>query len=141
MKHIRPLLAGDGQPFSAFCAASFQDEPTVLRAHTDEKTVRPLPSAGVGLKRAFTFHGILLVENEPSMLANAFGECQLTAGCVTVGVLSRSAVRSGIRSMLFGLPPKFSTPVEKTVENRQIWASYRQKRRVSRHNHAESVKT
>jgi hypothetical protein len=59
MEHFQPLLAGDGQPFPTFCTASFQNEPTVLRAHADEKPVRALPSARIWLKRAFTFHGVL----------------------------------------------------------------------------------
>jgi hypothetical protein len=56
MEHIRPLVAGDGQPFAAFRTAAFQNQPPVLRAHADEKSVRTLAAARVRLKRAFTFH-------------------------------------------------------------------------------------
>ena len=57
MRTRSPLLAGDRQSFPALRAAPFQDESSILRAHADEKSVRPFPVARVGLKRAFTFHG------------------------------------------------------------------------------------
>jgi hypothetical protein len=63
-------------------------------------------------------------ENEPTMLANAFGRCQCGVVCVRVCILQDfSADPAEIlrrprqkRGYAFGLFPKFSTPVEKTVE-------------------------
>ena len=56
MEHVPPLLAGDGQPFTAFRATPLQNQPALLGAHTDEKSMRTLAAARVRLKRAFTFH-------------------------------------------------------------------------------------
>jgi hypothetical protein len=72
----------------------------------------------IGLKRSLSFHVTLPKRVEPAMLANAFQECQSIAEMC----YSRRPflpVLAGIFPCGFGLFPKFSTPVEKTVENRQ----------------------
>jgi hypothetical protein len=141
MEHIQPLRARNGQPLPAFCAASLQDEPAVFRTHPDEKTVHPFPSARVWLKRAFTFHGVLLIENEPLMLANAFRECQLNAGYVTVGVLSRFVVRSGSGRCCSGSHQSFPHLWKKLWKIAVFTRPTGRERRISRHNRAERLKT
>src|SRR5262249_54547219 len=64
-------------------------------------------------------------ENEPSMLANGFQQCQSDAVFSEARVCysrrpSRALncpVRVAVIQCSFGLSPEFSTPVEKTVEN------------------------
>jgi hypothetical protein len=46
------LFAADGEPFAALRAATFEHQTAVFRAHSDEKPMRPLPAARIGLKRA-----------------------------------------------------------------------------------------
>ena len=46
------LLAADSEPFTAFGATAFEYQTAVFRAHSDQKSVRPLPAARIGLKRA-----------------------------------------------------------------------------------------
>ena len=46
------LLAADGEPFAAFGATALEHQTAVFRAHSDQKPVRPLPTARIGLKRA-----------------------------------------------------------------------------------------
>ena len=114
------LLATHSEPFAALRAAPFEHQPAVLGAHPHEKSVRLLAVTRVGLKRAHSLgHDIPSREIEPSMLANGFGECQSTGAqeCATVGVLLWP-VPAAVDPCSFGLSPKFSTPVEKTVENR-----------------------
>src|SRR4051812_49779774 len=53
------------------------------------------------------------------MLAKAFGECQCASDCVRVGFLDpppSGPLVIAPRECTFGLFPKISTPVEKTVE-------------------------
>jgi hypothetical protein len=77
----------------------------------------PAP-ARVWLERPLPLH-IPSLGNEPTMLAFTFGRCQCRALCVTVPSLHES--KSPLQGPCsFGLSPKFSTPVEKTVEIRGI---------------------
>lgn len=46
------LFAADGQTLAALRAAAFQNQTPVLRAHADQKAVRPLAVARIRLKRA-----------------------------------------------------------------------------------------
>jgi hypothetical protein len=46
------LFAADGQALAALRPAAFQNQAAVLRAHTDQKAVRPLAAARIRLKRA-----------------------------------------------------------------------------------------
>jgi hypothetical protein len=63
----------------------------------------------IRLKRALALHVTPQEENEPSMVTNGFNECQC-----------RWFVLERLLQLVcaFGLSPKFSTPVEKTVEIR-----------------------
>jgi hypothetical protein len=68
----------------------------------------------VRLERPLPLH-IPSLGNEPSMLASVFGRCQCRVVCAKVPSLQRlKSPRQG--ACTFGLSPKFSTPVEKTVE-------------------------
>jgi len=46
------LFAADREPLAPLCAAAFQHQTAVFRAHSDEKSMRPLPAARIRLKRA-----------------------------------------------------------------------------------------
>jgi hypothetical protein len=70
------LFARDAQPLAAFRTPALQDEAPVFRGHSDEKSVRPFAPTRVGLKRTLAFHDRPSYEIEPTMLANAFRECQ-----------------------------------------------------------------
>jgi hypothetical protein len=50
------LFARNGQLLAALCAAPLQHQAAVLRAHSDEKTVRAGSTTGIGLKRALSLH-------------------------------------------------------------------------------------
>src|SRR6185503_8879648 len=124
--------AADGEPFAALRTAPLEHEPPVLGAHAHEESVRLLPVTRIGLKRAHSLgHEIPSRRRavrasarqtaliEPLMLSNGFRECQSTGAqeCATVGVLLWP-VPAAVDPCSFGLSPEFSTPVEKTVENR-----------------------
>src|SRR5437867_2971817 len=70
------LFAAHGQTFAALRAAALQDQTAVLGAHPHHKPVRLLPMTRVRLERALALHGFPSGENEPTMLANGFRECQ-----------------------------------------------------------------
>jgi hypothetical protein len=82
------LLAADGQPLAALGATTLDDEPAVLRGHADEKPMRALAMARVGLKCADT-----LCHDDPFRLKRTFNvserlrEVSIFEECVTVGVL------------------------------------------------------
>src|SRR5262249_15914593 len=82
------LLAADREPLATLGAAAFQHQAAVLRAHSDQKTMRPLAVARIGLERPNSLgHDIPSIGNEPSMLAKGSEKCQSNRRCVTVGVL------------------------------------------------------
>ena len=137
------LRSADSQAFSALGSPAFQDESAVFRAHANAKPVSLPPPSRVRLKCPLTFHPLnprsspvraLVrvnwrhtttenVRNEPSMLANAFGECQRVWFVLQSALSFSSQTRRRLpvqnvpsRVCTFGLSPKFSTPVEKTVE-------------------------
>jgi hypothetical protein len=70
------LFAADRQAFAPLGAAALQDETAIFGAHPHQETVRLLAMTRIGLERALALHDIPSGENEPSMLANAFQECQ-----------------------------------------------------------------
>src|SRR5262245_42515486 len=81
-----------------------------------------LPVARIRLKRALSLHVTLPKKFEPAMLANAFEECQ-SGGRVCYSRRPFLPVLACFNRCWFGLFPKFSTPVEKTVEIREYcWA-------------------
>ena len=53
------LFAADGQPLAPLGPAAFQHQTTVLGAHTDEKPMRRLAMAIIGLKCALPLHSVL----------------------------------------------------------------------------------
>src|SRR5262245_11391650 len=112
-------LVTNCKTLAALRASPFQHDTAVFRAHADQKAVRALPPARIGLKRSLPLHllpaGAFLKVIELTMLANAFQECQTRGECATVCVLSRE-LTGLFRPCAFGLFPKFSTPVEKAVE-------------------------
>jgi hypothetical protein len=79
---------------------------------------------GWNVRFPFILGNSLRSGNERTMLANEFGRCQCGVVCVRVSILQDfSADPAEIlrrprqkRGYAFGLFPKFSTPVEKTVE-------------------------
>src|SRR5262245_42832340 len=91
------------------------------------------PPPGVRLERPLPLP-IPSLGNEPSMLAFAFGRCQCSVDCATVPSLHES--KSPLQGpCTFGLSPKFSTPVEKTVEIHRIcWLAKRHRRTTRRRN-------
>jgi hypothetical protein len=109
-----PLFAADRQTFAALRAAALEHEAAVLGAHPHQEPVSLFPAPGIRLKCALTLHKSPY-ENEPPMLANAFGRCQCTGVCATVCDLHGGGMTPQA-ACAFGLSPKFSTPVEKTVE-------------------------
>jgi len=126
------LVAGDSQPFPAFRTAPFQYEPSFLGAHADEKSMRSPTAARIGLKRAFTFHGESWDLKRTVNVSEGIPRVSIERRCVTVCVLP-TAFGLGPAKCVFGLSPKFSTPVEKTVENRQELTIYGRKCRESQH--------
>jgi hypothetical protein len=110
------LLAADCQAFAAFRAAAFQHQPPVFRAHPHQEPVCFGAMAIIWLKRALTLHWSPL-KVEPTMLAKGFKECQ-SGWFVLQSASFKPNSRSASNTCVFGLSPKFSTPVEKTVENR-----------------------
>jgi hypothetical protein len=117
-------FVGDGQPFAAFGPTALQDNAPVLRVHPNKKPMGAAASPTIGLKS--TFHwtpGWVSIpwrnsnRNEPRKSVSMFdgsGGYRIVSFKDRV-VESRAFSREAIR-------PKFSTPVEKTVEIRRIWA-------------------
>ena len=83
-----------------------------LVCSTDRRADRP--AAGADAHGCSTAAAL-----ELSMVAKRFQGCQSAWLCVTVAVLQQFLCPQSF-ACVFGLFPKFSTPVEKTVENRQI---------------------
>ena len=102
------------QAFSPLCTPPLKYQTAILRAHSNQKPMGFPAPPGVRLERPLPLH-IPSLGNEPSMLAFTFGRCQCRPVCVTVRSLHES--KSPLQGpCTFGLSPKFSTPVEKTVE-------------------------
>jgi hypothetical protein len=117
----RFLLAADSQAFTPFRTPPLQHKAAVFGTHSYEKPMSFLAAASIGLKCPLSLHCESFCSNiKPSMVANAFLRCQLVRLCVTVGGFRESSPRRS-RACAFGCSPKFSTPVEKTVEIRQVW--------------------
>ena len=115
------LLAADGQAFTTFRTPPLQHKSAVFRTHSHEKPMCFLAAPRIGLKSSLSLHcESFCSNNKPSMVANAFLRCQLARLCVRVGGFRESSPRRS-RACAFGCSPKFSTPVEKTVEIRQVW--------------------
>jgi hypothetical protein len=115
------LLAADRQAFTPFCPPPLQYKPAVFCTHSHQKPMSSLSAASIGLKRSLSLHcESFCINNKPSMVANAFLRCQLARLCVRVGGFRESSPRRS-KACAFGCSPKFSTPVEKTVEIRQVW--------------------
>ena len=126
--HVRPLLARDCQALPPLGAAPLQNQSAILAAHPDEKSVRTLPAACIGLKRAFTFHRGASVEKRTLNVSEAVPSVSIAPGgseeCQSRPNVLESPSFTAVVSFrrapcTFGLSPKFSTPVEKTVENRR----------------------
>src|SRR5262245_28101658 len=123
---LRPVLviglfAANSEAFTPFCTPSLQHEAAVLRTHSHKKPMSLLAASSIGLKSPLSLHcESFSSNNKPSMVANAFLRCQLARLCVRVGGFRESSSRR-YWACAFGCSPKFSTPVEKTVENRQVW--------------------
>src|SRR5437867_6394903 len=118
----RALFAADCETLAALGASPLQHEPAVFRAHSDQKSVCPLAPAGVRLKCALTLHEpSFRGRNEPSMLSNGFEQCQCDDRLCYSRRPSKERSDGNARPSpwAFGLSPKFSTPVEKTVEKRR----------------------
>ena len=64
------LLAADRQAFATLRAAALEDEPAILGAHPDQKSMRPLTMARVGLECALGHEKSLLLMNWVSFEAN-----------------------------------------------------------------------
>jgi hypothetical protein len=136
---LRQRLSGaDGQPFPPFGAPSLEHVTAVFCAHPNQKAVGFPAASRVRLERPFPLHipsffgtnrqcyssfesRIVCSESARLLLAHY---SRLTAQndgfCATVASF-RPAAAPPQGSCTFGLSPKFSTPVEKTVEIRLIW--------------------
>jgi len=95
-------------------AAPFQDDPPVFGGHANQKTVRALAMPVVRLECAFTLHVTPRLRTESIML-RAFPE-GVNAKRFVLESRSFTKRRTPVNSCVFGLSPKFSTPVEKAVE-------------------------
>jgi hypothetical protein len=115
------LFAADSETLPALGASPLQHEPAVFRAHPDQKSVRPLAPASVRLECALALHEpSFRGRNEPSMLSNGFDQCQWNDGlCYSRRPSREPSGNTRPTPCAFGLSPKFSTPVEKTVEKRR----------------------
>jgi hypothetical protein len=113
----RPLLffAADRQALATLGAAALQDETPVLGGHPHEKTVRACAVARIWLKRSLTLHADPFDEERTANDSGRFRRVSTRVVCVRVSVLHETSRPRKIRCA-FGLSPKFSTPVEKTVE-------------------------
>ena len=125
----RALLVTHSEPLPALRPAALEHQTPVLGAHAHEKAVRPFAAPRVGLKRALALRheipslyptlSVLPVNHVPResnrqcyrTLSKGVNEGRFCAKFFTFSAIHSS--RSN--SCVFGLPPKFSTPVEKTV--------------------------
>ena len=111
------LFAAHRQPFTAFGAPALEHQPAVFRTHTNQKAVCPPAMPRIRLKRALPLHDVPSERDRTANVSEGVPRVSIQCDCVRVDVLSEALVRPA-RSCVFGLSPKFSTPVEKTVENR-----------------------
>jgi hypothetical protein len=111
------LFAADGQPLAPLGPAALQYQAAVLGAHTDEKPVRRLAVAVIGLKCTLPLHSVLRTSKRTFNTSE--GVRRVSNGMALCYSLrpSRHHTGSHPRLMQFGLSTEFSTPVEKTVEN------------------------
>ena len=126
------LFAADRQALPALGAAALQDESPVFRAHANQKSMCTAAAAFIRLESPLPFHRLLrecevgvavlrLSANEERTF-NGIGRF-LTVSIARAFVLQSPVLRRAFTSLFsprsacrFGLSPKFSTPVEKTVE-------------------------
>ena len=77
---LQTLFAANCQTFTAFGAATFQDETTIFRAHAHQEPVCALAPAGIWLECALALHAFLrgpeLRVCELVIVANGFQQCQ-----------------------------------------------------------------
>ena len=115
LRRLRLFFAADRQALAALRAAALQDETPVLGGHPHEKTVRARAVARIWLKRSLTLHADPFDEERTANVSGRFRGVSTRVVCVRVSVLHETSRPRKIRCA-FGLFPKFSTPVEKTVE-------------------------
>lgn len=106
------LFVADRQALAALGATAFQHEAAIFCAHPHEKTMRARAAPRVGLERPFPLHVTPSESDETPIISDVFEGCQCAGECATLATLSPSQ-----NSCSFGLDPKFSTTVEKAVEN------------------------
>ena len=132
------LFAADRQALAALGAAALQHQTAVLGAHPHQEPVRPRCGGACSAETCAC----------PSCYRHPLRDCKRTVNvserasesvnaewlCVRVGVLRDSRTRLPARlHAAFGLSPKFSTPVEKTVENPEsavLGSAWRKSRRI-----------
>jgi hypothetical protein len=116
LRRPRLFFAADRQTLAPLGAAALQDETPVLGGHAHEKTVRPRAMARIWLKCSDTLsHVDPFDEERTANVSGRFRGVSTRVVCVRVSVLHETSRPRKIRCA-FGLSPKFSTPVEKTVE-------------------------
>jgi len=117
MDGISELLAADRKTLAPLGTAAFQHQAPILRAHANEKPMRLGTMTRIGLKSPNS-----LSHDIPSVLRRTVNVSERVRGVsITLTVLqsaSSSRIQPVVNPCPFGLSPKFSTPVEKTVENR-----------------------
>jgi len=114
---LQSLFVTDRQALSPLRSAPFQHEAAVLRAHAHQEAVRPRAVARIGLERPFPLHALPSESTKLSIVSERFGGCQ-SARELCYSLRPFGSVLSPVTACWFGLHTKFSTTVEKPVENR-----------------------
>lgn len=83
----RRLLVADREALAALCAPAPEHEAPVLRAHPDQKSVRPAPASAVRLKRPFSLHLPLVPRNRTRNVSEGVQNVSIVALCVRVSLL------------------------------------------------------
>jgi hypothetical protein len=109
------LFAADRKAFTPLGAAALQHQAAILGAHPYEKPMGFLTVASIRLERALALHEVPSVKRTFNV-SEGVPKVSTLMGCATVCVLLENDSNHLSSSCVFGLLPKFSTPVEKTVE-------------------------
>jgi hypothetical protein len=126
---VRLTLVGYCQPMPALCATPFENNAPVLGGHSDPESVGLLAPPIVGLEGTLAFHAgsYRLLRSSRAVWRGTVNTSRGSTRVSTnelIGALlvlqSPASPHDRIRREVprFGLFPKISTPVEKTVENR-----------------------
>jgi hypothetical protein len=136
--HALPLV-GNRQALPALGPAPLEHDPSVLGRHADQESVRLFSAPSIRLVGALPFgHMFRRAEISPQQRSGGGGGNFNTSRRslavskkrgATTRVLQFAIVFGRWRVPAFGFSPKISTPVENTVENRDLRSSWSRKAR------------